>query len=578
MKRYGKYVKPYLSAFFLGPIMMIVEVIGEVMLPAMMADIINVGAANHDIPYIISKGIRMVFMAFAMMVGGIGGAYFAAKAAMHFGRDLRKDIFQKVQKFSFANIDRFSTGSLVTRLTNDITQLQNVIMMGLRMMLRAPGMLIGAVIMAFMMNASLAVIILIVVPLLALAILTIIRIAFPRFEIMQKKLDKLNTTIQEMLTNVRVIKSFVRGKYEEERFAQANDDLKNAGLDAFKVVIIQMPIMTLAMNVTTIAVVWFGGNQILGGRMQVGDLTAFTTYVTQILMSLMMLAMVLLQSSRAVASSKRILEVLDTEIDLTDEEAACKDAVIAEGRIEFRNVSFRYYKKNHEKVLDDITFTVEPGQTVGIIGSTGAGKTTLVQMIPRLYDVDEGEVLVDGINVKDFSLKHLRNGVSMVLQKNVLFSGTIWENLRWGDENASEEEIRQMADAAQADQFINSFPKGYETELGQGGVNVSGGQKQRLCIARALLKNPKILILDDSTSAVDTATEAKIRECFHTTLCNTTKLIIAQRIGSVMDADQILVMEEGRIVGRGKHAELLETCQAYQEIYESQMDKEVSAS
>ncbi|MCM1388185.1 MAG: ABC transporter ATP-binding protein/permease [Bacillus sp. (in: Bacteria)] len=577
MKRYGKYVKPYLSAFILGPLMMIVEVVGEVMLPAMMADIINIGAANHDIPYIIGKGVMMVGMAFVMMAGGIGGAYFAAKAAMHFGRDLRKDLFRKVQKFSFANIDSFSTGSLVTRLTNDITQLQNVIMMGLRMMLRAPGMLIGAVIMAFMMNASLAVVILIVAPLLAAAIGTIIRIAFPRFEIMQKKLDRLNSNIQETLTNVRVIKSFVRGEYEEERFSNSNEELKNAGLDAFKVVIIQMPIMTFAMNATVIAVVWFGGNQILGGAMQVGDLTAFTTYVTQILMSLMMLAMVLLQSSRAVASSKRIGEVLDTDIDLTDDNAAQKDKKVEKGKIEFKHVSFRYYKNSQEKVLDDIDFTIEPGQTVGIIGSTGSGKTTLVQMIPRLYDADEGEVLVDGVNVKDYSLNNLRNGVSMVLQKNILFSGTILENLQWGDEHAADAEIREAADAAQADGFINAFPDGYETELGQGGVNVSGGQKQRLCIARALLKKPKILILDDSTSAVDTATEAKIRECFHTTLQDTTKLIIAQRISSVMDADLILVMEEGKITGMGRHDELLASCHAYQEIYDSQMDREVSA-
>jgi len=578
MKRYGKYIKPYLAAFILGPIMMIVEVIGEVMLPAMMADIINVGAANRDIGYIISRGIMMVATAFIMMAGGIGGAYFAVKAAMHFGRDLRKDLFRKVQQFSFANIDGFSTGSLVTRLTNDITQMQNLIMMGLRMMLRAPGMLIGAVIMAFMMNASLAVIILIVAPVLAVAIGTIIRIAFPRFERMQKKLDKLNSNIQEVLTNVRVIKSFVRGKYEEERFADANEELKKSSLDAFKVVIIQMPIMTLAMNVTILAVVWFGGNQILDGTMQVGDLTAFTTYVTQILMSLMMLAMVLLQSSRAVASSKRIGEVLDTEVDLTDETAVHKDSVVREGGIEFRHVSFRYYKKNHEKVLHDISFTVKPGQTVGIIGSTGSGKTTLVQMIPRLYDVDEGAVLIDNVDVRDYSLKNLRTGVGMVLQKNVLFSGTILENLKWGDEQAGEEEIRNAAMAAQADAFVSHFPEGYETELGQGGVNVSGGQKQRLCIARALLKKPKILILDDSTSAVDTATEAKIRECFKTTLRHTTKLIIAQRISSVMDADQILVMEEGRIVGMGSHEELLASCSAYQEIYDSQMDREVSVS
>ncbi len=546
MKRYGKYIKPYLSAFILGPVMMIVEVIGEVMLPAMMADIINVGAANRDIGYIISKGLMMAAIAFVMMAGGIGGAYFAVKAAMHFGRDLRGDLFRKVQQFSFANIDGFSAGSLVTRLTNDITQMQNVIMMGLRMMLRAPGMLIGAVIMAFMMNASLAVIILIVAPALAIAIGTIIRIAFPRFELMQKKLDKLNSNIQEVLTNVRVIKSFVRGDYEEKRFAEANEELKKSSLDAFKVVIIQMPLMTFAMNVTIIAVVWFGGNQILNGTMQVGDLTAFTTYVTQILMSLMMLAMVLLQSSRAVASSKRISEALDTEIDLTDEAAAHKESVVREGKIEFRHVSFRYYKKNHEKALNDISFTIKPGQTVGIIGSTGSGKTTLVQMIPRLYDVDEGAVFVDGVNVKDYSLKNLRNGVSMVLQKNVLFSGTILENLRWGDEHAGEAEIQKAAIAAQADAFVSQLPEGYETELGQGGVNVSGGQKQRLCIARALLKKPKILILDDSTSAVDTATEAKIRESFHTTLRHTTKLIIAQRISSVMDADLILVMEDGQ--------------------------------
>ncbi len=578
MKRYGKYIKPYLWAFILGPVMMIIEVVGEVMLPAMMADIINVGAANHDVGYILYKGLMMAATAFVMMAGGIGGAYFAVKAAMYFGRDLRKDLFCRIQRFSFANIDSFSTGSLVTRLTNDITQMQNLIMMGLRMMLRAPGMLIGAVIMAFMMNASLAVIILIVAPVLAVAIGIIIRIAFPRFELMQKKLDRLNSNIQEVLTNVRVIKSFVRGEYEEKRFADANAELKKSSLDAFKVVIIQMPIMTLAMNATVIAVVWFGGNQILGGTMQVGDLTAFTTYVTQILMSLMMLAMVLLQSSRAVASSGRIGEVLDTEIDLTDETAAHKNSVVREGKIEFRHVSFRYYKKNHEKVLDDISFTIKPGQTVGIIGSTGSGKTSLVQLIPRLYDADEGAVFVDGVDVRDYSLKNLRDGVSMVLQKNVLFSGTILENLQWGDEQAGEAEVRAAAAAAQADDFVSHFPEGYETQLGQGGVNVSGGQKQRLCIARALLKKPKILILDDSTSAVDTATEKRIRESFQTTLRHTTKLIIAQRIGSVMDADLILVMEEGRIVGRGSHEELLASCSAYQEIYDSQMDREVDAS
>lgn len=577
MKRYFKYVKPYLPYFIIGPILMIVEVIGEVILPKFMANIINNGAASHDIPYIISMGIMMVLTAVLMMIGGIGGAYFAARAAVNFAADLRSDVFARVQRFSFSNIDQFSTGSLVTRLTNDVTQMQNVIMMGLRMMLRAPGMLIGAVIMAFMMNARLAVILLVVMPVLTVVIILVIRLAFPRFDNMQKKLDKLNSNIQETLTNVRVIKSFVRGDYEEKRFAKANQDLKDASMSAFKVVIFQMPLMMLAMNFTTLAVVWFGGNQILDGSMPVGDLTAFTTYIVQVLMSLMMLAMVLLQSSRAVASSRRICEVLDTEIDLTDDNASQKEMQVTRGRIEFRRVSFRYYKDNEEKVLDDINLNIEPGQTVGIIGSTGCGKTTLVQMIPRLYDVDEGKVLVDGVNVKDYSLKHLREGVGMVLQKNVLFSGTIRENLEWGDENATAQEVHKAAAQAQADQFISTFTDGYETELGQGGVNVSGGQKQRLCIARALLKNPKILILDDSTSAVDTATEARIREAFNTSLKGTTKLIIAQRISSVKDADQIVVMDEGRIVGHGKHEELMKSCEAYQEIYYSQMDKEVTA-
>lgn len=572
MKKYWKYVKPYLPAFILGPILMITEVLGEVLLPAFMADIINIGAVDHDVPYIIGKGITMVITALIMMAGGVGGAWFAAKASISFAADLRSDVFKKVQQFSFSNIDQFSTGSLVTRLTNDITQVQNVLMMALRMMLRAPGMLIGAIIMAFLINAKLAVIFLVVVPLLAIAIVCVIRVGFPRFEIMQTRIDRLNSTVQEALTNVRVIKSFVRGDYEEERFQNSNQDLKESSLNAFKVVILMMPIMTLSMNVATLAVVWFGGRQILGGTMQVGDLTAFTTYIVQVLMSLMMLAMVLLQSSRAVASLKRINEVLNTEVDLTDEYAAHKEAPVTRGKIEFRNVSFRYYKNNHEKVLDDISFTVEPGQTVGMIGSTGSGKTTLVQMIPRLYDTDEGEVLVDDINVKDYSLKHLRDGVGMVLQKNVLFSGTILENLKWGDEEASKEQIQEAADAAQADGFVRTFQEGYETELGQGGVNVSGGQKQRLCIARALLKKPKILILDDSTSAVDTATEAKIRESFSTTLKETTKLIIAQRITSVMDADQILVLEEGRIVGRGSHEELMASCETYREIYNSQME------
>lgn len=574
MKQYIKYIKPYLFSFIVGPLLMITEVIGEVLLPYFMSKIINEGVAQKNISYIISIGLVMIVTAFFMMAGGIGGAYFGAKGSISFAADLRMDVFKKIQKFSFANIDKFSTGSLVTRLTNDITQMQNMVNMALRMMLRAPGMLIGAVLMAFAMNAKLAAIILVVVPLLALALYFIIRVGFPRFTIMQKKLDLVNSGIQEALTNVRVIKSFVRGSYEEEKFSKANEDLKESSLKAFKVVILQMPIMTLAMNITIIAVVWFGGNQVIAGEMQVGDLTAFTTYVTQILMSLMMLAMILLQSSRAIVSARRVSEVLNAEIDLTDEQAEKKDKIVENGKIEFKNVSFRYYKENKEYVLENISFTAQQGEIIGIIGSTGCGKTSLVQLIPRLYDADKGEVLVDNVNVKEYSLENLRNGVGMVLQKNVLFSGTILENLEWGDEEASEEMVQSAAKAAQADGFVKSFTNGYETELGQGGVNVSGGQKQRLCIARALLKNPKILILDDSTSAVDTATEAKIRESFSGSLKNTTKIIIAQRISSVMEANKIIVMDEGKIVGMGTHKELLENCETYQEIYYSQMDKE----
>lgn len=580
MKRYGKYIRPYLSAFILAPLLMLTEVAGEIMLPKLMSLIINNGVANRDTGYIITVGVVMVLTAVIMALGGIGGAYFSSRASICFTSDLRDDLFAKVQDFSFKNIDQYSTGSLVTRLTNDIQQVQNVTMMGLRMMFRAPGMLIGALIMAFLMNARLAMVILAVIPFLALSIGIILKIAFPRFTVMQKKIDRLNSGIQEALTNVRVIKSFVREDFEETKFRDMNRDLKESSLNAMKVVITTMPVMTLAMNITTMAVVWYGGNIIIAGEMQVGDLTAFTTYIVQILMSLMMLSMVLLQSSRAMASVRRINEVMDTEIDLTDEHAGRKDLLVQNGRVEFKDVAFSYSQKGTEKVLEHISFTAEPGQVLGIIGATGSGKTTLVQLIPRLYDVTEGQVLVDGVDVREYSLKNLREGVGMVLQKNVLFSGTIEENLRWGSETASMEEVRQAADSAQADGFVTSFTNGYDTDLGQGGTNVSGGQKQRLCIARALLKKPKILILDDSTSAVDTATEAKIRESFGTALKDTTKIIIAQRIGSVENADKILVLDDGRIIGMGSHEELMKDCEAYQEIYYSQRDreKEVSAS
>ena len=571
-KRYKSYILPYKSAFILGPLMMVTEVLGEILLPKFMSMIINHGVAQKDGGYILKMGLVMAITSFLMAAGGILGAYFAAKASISFTSDLRRDLFARVQQFSFKNIDTFSTGSLVTRLTNDIQQVQNLIMMGLRMMLRAPGMFLGALVMAFWMNVELAAVILVVIPLLTAAIVWILRTAYPRFTAMQKALDTLNSGIQEVLTNVRVVKSFVREDYEEKRFAGTNRELKEAGLRALKIVIATMPVMMFAMNVTTLAVVWFGGNLIIGGRMAVGDLTAFTTYIVQILMSLMMLSMVFLQSSRAMASIRRIDEVLDEPIDLSDENASQKDRKVEKGRVEFKDVSFSY-REGGEPVLSHISLTAEPGETIGILGATGSGKTSLVQLIPRLYDVTEGSVRVDGIDVREYSLKNLRDGVGMVLQKNVLFSGTIEENLRWGDETATEEEVRRAAVYAQADSFVNSFAEGYKTEMGQGGVNVSGGQKQRLCIARALLKKPKILILDDSTSAVDTATEAAIRTAFREDLKDTTKFIIAQRLSSLEYADRILVLEDGRIIGEGTQEKLLASCEAYREIYETQYGK-----
>lgn len=573
LKRYKKYITPYLSAFVIGPLMMLTEVAGEVMLPKFMSMIINNGVADRNLAYIGKMGALMVLTVLFMAVGGILGAYFSAKASISFTSDMRNDLFRKVQQFSFENIDGYSTGSLVTRLTNDVQQVQNVLMMGLRMALRAPGMFLGALIMAFMMNRQLAAIILIVIPLLLAAIILILKTAFPRFGEMQRRLDRLNSGIQESLTNVRVVKSFVREAHEIEKFSRLNRDLKESSLRALRIVITTMPVMMFAMNVTTLAVVWYGGNIIIAGKMPVGDLTAFTTYIVQILMSLMMLSMVFLQSSRASASMKRINEIFDTEINLTDDNAENKDKKVTEGRVEFKNVSFGYSGENGRKdlVLEGISFMAEPGQTIGIIGSTGSGKTSLVQLIPRLYDVTGGEVLVDGVNVKEYSLKHLREGVGMVLQKNVLFSGTIEENLRWGNEDAPMEDVIRFSESAQADPFVKTFKNGYDTEMGQGGVNVSGGQKQRLCIARALLKRPKILILDDSTSAVDTATEAKIRESLYHDLKDTTKIIIAQRISSVQEADQILVLEDGKIIGHGTHEELLKTCETYSEIYTTQI-------
>ncbi|MCI5961185.1 MAG: ABC transporter ATP-binding protein [Ruminococcus sp.] len=583
MKRWFKYIKPYWVYFVLGPLCMIVEVIGEVFIPKLYSQIINNGVNNQNVGYIVGMAALMVGVSVLMLLGGVGGAYFGAKASVNFGADLRQDLYNKVQKYSFANIDKFQTGSLVTRLTNDVTQMQNMVNMLLRMCLRAPGMMIGAIIMAVIMNARLALILAVIMPFMIIVLFFLIKYAFPKFGIMQTKLDALNTNVQESITNIRVVKSFVREDHQRKTFAKANKDLKDTGISAMNVMIIMMPLMMLFMNLASLAVVWFGGQEVMDtvinatGGMDVGDLSAFLTYITQILSSLMMLSMLFVFSSRALASSKRVREVLDEVPDIDDANAADADRKVTNGDIEFRNVVFRYYKTSEDPVLDHISFKVRGGQTVGIIGSTGCGKTTLVSMIPRLYDADEGEIIVDGVNVRDYSLKNLRDGVGMVLQKNVLFSGTIAQNLEWGDENATHDEIVSAAEKAQANGFVSAMKDGYDTVLDQGGTNVSGGQKQRLCIARALLKKPKILILDDSTSAVDTATESRIRTALKTDLAGTTKIIIAQRISSVMDADEIIVMSDGRITGIGKHDELIRSNEEYREIYISQTGKEVDA-
>ena len=583
MKRYLKFIKPYTLFYILGPIMMLTEVFGEIWLPKLMSLIIDNGVANKDIAYIIRIAGLMLGACLIMIIGGTFGNYFAVRASVRTSADLRSELFGKIQRFSFADVDKFSTGSLVTRLTNDIQQIQQLVITMLKMALRSPAMLIGGIIMALSVNRSLAFILIIVTPLLGISIAVIMVMAYPRFERMQTALDNLNNGIQETLTNIRVVKSFVREDHEKHKFDGLNDDMRQKSLDAMNIVIFIEPVMTFFMNATAVAVVWFGGNRIIAGQMQVGELTAFITYVTQILMSLMMLAMVILQSSRAMASFTRISEVLDFEPSLTERTDCDKEARVEHGSIEFKHVSFAYDDgdddpTNDTIILRDISFKINPGETVGILGATGCGKTSMVSLIPRLYDVREGQVLVDGIDVRDYSLYHLREGVGMVLQYNTLFSGTIAENLRWGDADASDADIVRFSEYAQADSFVSTFSDGYDRMVEQGGSNLSGGQKQRLCIARALLKKPKILILDDSTSAVDTATEKRINEAFATELKDTTKLIISQRIGSVKNADRIIVMDDGRISDIGTHDELMERSDVYREIYYSQNERKEGQS
>lgn len=572
MSKYRDTVKKYFYCFLLGPFFMVLEACGEFILPFLNANIIDKGAAEGNVAYILENGLYMLLIALFMLVSGVLGAHFAIKGSAHLAADLRQKTFVQIQKFSFANIDDFSTGSLITRITNDITQIQTFSQSLLRGVFRSPVMLIGAIAMSFVLNPRLAVVLCIVVPVLALAIAIIIKTASPRYTVMQKRLDALNNNINETITNEYVIKSFVREEHEKEKFAAINEELMAKSVKALKMMLLLQPLSTLTISVTTLAVVWIAGEQIMVGSMEIGTLTAFITYLTQVLTALDFLANIFLQGTRAAASDRRISEILHAEIDLDDVNAQHTDKKIAQGSIEFENVSFRYFKRNTEKVLENISLQIRAGEFVGIVGSTGSGKSTLISLIPRLYDVDEGCVLVDGTDVRELSLKHLREGIAVVLQKNTLFSGTVAENLRWGNENASDEELAWACRIAQADSFVRAFKEGYETELEQGGSNLSGGQRQRLCIARAILKHPKILILDDSTSAVDTATDARIRKAFREELSGMTKLVIAQRISSVQDADKIIVLEEGRIAGLGTHEELLVGCSPYQEIYYSQKE------
>ncbi len=562
------YIKEYKLASLLAPIFVSLEVVMEVLIPMMMAQIIDVGLANNNIPYVYKIGIIMMGMALVSLLFGALSGRYAAVASAGVAKNLRQAIYYKIQDFSFANIDKFSTSSLVTRLTTDVTNVQNAYQVIIRMLVRAPIMLVFALFMSFQLNARLSVIFLFVIPFLGIALYFIMTRAHPNFVKMFKKYDLVNLVVQENLTSIRTVKAYVREDYENKKFKNATGELQQYSINAEKILAFNSPIMQLSMYFTIIMISWFGAQFIIGGSMETGQLMSLFTYVTQILSSLMMISMSFVMVTMAKSSAERIVEVLDEESDLTNAESPLTQ--VNDGSIEFKNVDFSYSKDPNNLALSQINIKIESGQTIGILGGTGSAKTSLVQMIPRLYDATSGQVLVGGQDVRNIDIETLRDNVAMVLQKNVLFSGTIKENLRWGDANATDEDIIHACQLAQADEFIQTFPDKYDTMLDQGGTNVSGGQKQRLCIARALLKKPKILILDDSTSAVDTKTDALIRKAFKEEIPNTTKIIIAQRVSSVEDADMIIVLDDGKINGIGTHEELLKTNAIYQEVYESQ--------
>ena len=569
-----KTLKPYLKGYgkylLLCMIVMMFEGILEMMLPYFMSRIVNIGVMNKDLGYVIQNGLIMILLALGSLLAGILGAVLSSKGGMGFGSQLRKALFDKIQTFSFSNIDHFSTASLVTRTTADVNNIQNMVMMLSRMAVRSPIMMISAMYFALKINKDLVIVFFCVVPFLAASLFFIVIKSFPLFGKMFEKYDGLNASTQENLNAIRVVKAFVRDTYEKAKFKLSNDALMEAALKAERMIILNMPIMQLCTYTCVISILWFGGNLVMDGLMLTGDLMAFITYINNILMSLMMLSMIFVNILISTASLKRITEVLNEEIDIKNKETSSSNE-IEKGSIEFKNVNFSYKNDKNNLVLENINIKIESGETIGIIGGTGSGKSTFVQLIPRLYDVTEGSILVDGKDVRDIELEPLRDAVSMVLQKNVLFSGSILDNLRWGDLNASDEECMNACKVANAHGFISEFPDGYNTHIEQGGTNVSGGQKQRLCIARALLKKPRILILDDSTSAVDTATDASIQKELRENLKDMTTLIIAQRISSVQDADRIIVFDDGRINDVGTHDELLARNPIYQEVYTSQM-------
>ena len=569
IKKLAPYTKGYRLLMLFAIACSAGEAVLELTLPQVMSDIVDIGIANGDRGYILMAGLKMVIMALLALGCGVGAAALAAKASMGFGAALRKAEYEQVQRFSFANIERFSTASLVTRLTNDVASVQMTTFMGMRMLVRAPTMLVTALVMALIISTRLSQVFLVVIPLLIIAVVIVIKRVGPFFTSLQGATDQLNLVVQEDLNAIRVVKSFVREAQEKEKFAQRSEKLRSMAERAFGFVVLFMPVMMVLMGGTITAVMWIGGHYVWEGTLLSGDLIAFFTYLSEILMSLMMVSVVLMMLTRAIACGKRIAEVLEEKPRITDEQAdpALK---VEDGSIRFDHVYFRYNAQGQTWNLEDINLDIPSGATVGILGGTGSAKTTLVSLIPRLYEATEGSVRVGGRDVREYTMQHLRSACAMVLQKNTLFSGTIRENLRWGDENATDEEMQAACRIACAEEFIEKMPDGYDTHIEQGGTNVSGGQKQRLCIARAILRKPKVLILDDSTSAVDTATDAAIRQGLRETLSGTTKLIIAQRISSVQEADMIIVMDDGKISGVGTHEELLKSNEIYREVYESQ--------